>query len=497
MTARLLPNTSAQPVWRRSGIRALESRLQSQSATPLMDLAGLATARLALATAPHARRIWIVAGPGNNGGDGLEAAIHLQHMGRTVQVNLLCDPQRMPTDARRAFDRATQAGINIQIGLPSSAPDLTEQDLCIDAMLGIGATRPPEGDMLQAIQLINASAASVLALDIPTGLDADSGQPLGPPESVVQADHTLTMLGAKPGLFMGHGRDACGTLWLAPLGWAADATDPPAPDAELNPLAAPAPRRHASHKGCHGDVAVIGGEPLETRGMGMTGAAVLAAQAALNAGAGRVMLCLLGQETFIPSACADLMRRNLSALDLPHLTVVAGCGGGHAIAQALGLILQRSARLVLDADALNGVAKDAWLQRLLADRSARQHPTVLTPHPLEAARLLGISTDEVQSDRLEAAHQLARRFDCCVVLKGSGTVIAAPGHTPRINTTGNGRLAIGGTGDVLAGLTGARLAASGQAWQAACEAVWTHGHMADVWPAGLALTASRLAERLR
>jgi hydroxyethylthiazole kinase-like uncharacterized protein yjeF len=152
---------------------------------------------------------------------------------------------------------------------------------------------------------------------------------------------------------------------------------------------------------------------------------------------------------------------------------------------------------VLDADALNGVAKDAWLQRLLADRSARQHPTVLTPHPLEAARLLGISTDEVQSDRLEAAHQLARHFDCCVVLKGSGTVIAAPGHTPRINTTGNGRLAIGGTGDVLAGLTGARLAASGQAWQAACEAVWTHGHMADTWPAGLALTASRLAEHLR
>lgn len=227
----------------------------------------------------------------------------------------------------------------------------------------------------------------------------------------------------------------------------------------------------------------------------MSGAAVLAAQAALHAGAGRVMLCLLGPDT--PHLPPDLMRRSLEALDLPQLTVVAGCGGGQAIGAALGRLLQYSARLVLDADALNRVAQDPWLQGLLAHRTLHRQATVLTPHPLEAARLLGLSTAQVQADRLAAADQLAQRFGCCVVLKGSGTVIAAPGRTPHINTTGNGLLAVGGTGDVLAGLTGARLAAHGNPWQAACDAVWTHGQLADTWPGDVALTASRLTERLR
>lgn len=487
--ARLLPNTSAVPVWGCAGIRTLEARLQTASPTPLMDLAGLATARLALAVAPHARRTVVMAGPGNNGGDGLEAAMHLHRWGRSVQVHLLGDPQRLPADARRALQRATEAGVPLQTGLPPSHTPLSAQDLCIDALLGLGATRAPEGDLQQVIDWMNASGACVLAIDLPTGLDADSGQPLGQPEAVVKADHTLTLLGGKPGLFMGHGRDVCGTLWLAPLGLPLQATDGQRPDAELNPPAAPAARLHASHKGRHGDVAVVGGEA------GMTGAAALAASAALHSGAGRVMLTLLGPQP--PALPPDLMLRELQALDLPHLTVVAGCGGGQAMAKPLGQLLQHSARLVLDADALNAVAQDAWLQRLLTERAARRRPTVLTPHPLEAARLLGITTPEVQSDRLEVADQLARRFDCCVVLKGSGTVIAAPGHTPRINTTGNGMLATGGTGDVLAGLTGARLAAHGDAWLAAGDAVWTHGQMADTWPAGLALTASRLAARLR
>jgi hydroxyethylthiazole kinase-like uncharacterized protein yjeF len=495
MTRRLLPSTTALPVWRRTGIRALESRLQAESATPLMDLAGLATARLALAVEPHARRIWILAGPGNNGGDGLEAAIHLHRWGLSVMVNLLGDSQHLPADARRALQRATQAGVSIHHGLPASAPEMTGQDLCIDALLGIGATRAPEGDMLQAIRWFNAGAATVLAIDIPTGLDADSGQTLGSAESVVRADHTLTLLGAKPGLFMGHGRDACGTLWLDPLGLPTEAADWSAPDALLNPPARPAARRHASHKGSHGDVAVVGGESLGTQGTGMSGAAVLAAQAALHAGAGRVMLCLLGPDT--PPLPPDMMRRSLEALDLPQLTVVAGCGGGQAIGAALSRLLQYSARLVLDADALNRVAQDPWLQGLLAHRTLHRQATVLTPHPLEAARLLGLSTAQVQADRLAAADQLAQRFGCCVVLKGSGTVIAAPGRTPHINTTGNGLLAVGGTGDVLAGLTGARLAAHGNPWQAACDAVWTHGQLADTWPGDVALTASRLTERLR
>jgi hydroxyethylthiazole kinase-like uncharacterized protein yjeF len=497
MITRLLSATASQPVWRRAGLRTLEGRLQSATDTPLMDLAGLATARLALALAPHARRIWILAGPGNNGGDGLEAALHLHRWGKKVQVSLLADPRQLPADAHRAWQRATDAGVPVQTGLPSAHIELGPQDLCIDALLGIGATRAPQGPLLQAIERINTCAATVLAVDIPTGLDCDSGQPLGEHAALVRAHHTLTLLAAKPGLFMGHGRDACGTLWLDPLGLPEPIAAACAPDAELNPPTTTPQRRHASHKGSHGDVAVVGGEALAARGMGMTGAAVLAAQAALHGGAGRVMLSLLGSDPDMPAIPPDLMRRDLSALDWPQLTVVAGCGGGHAIAAVLSQLLQRSARLVLDADALNAVAQDPWLQQLLAERARRQQPTVLTPHPLEAARLLGSSTTQVQSDRLAAAAELAGRLGCCVVLKGSGTVIMAPGQRPRINTSGNGRLATGGTGDVLAGLTGARLAATADAWQAACDAVHAHGEAADTWPADRALTASALAARLR
>lgn len=492
---RLLPSDLALPVWRRDGHRTLESRLQALSSTPLMDLAGLATARLALALAPHAQCITVVAGPGNNGGDGLEAALQLHRRGMRVQVYLLARTEQLPTDARRAFERASHAGVPIHLGLPASRPALNPQDLVVDALLGIGATRAPEGDMLQAIAWLNAGRAKVLAIDLPTGLDADSGQALGSAESMVRADHTLTVLGTKPGLLMGHGRDNCGQLWLAPLGLPREAVVWSAPDAEVNPPAEPLPRRHASHKGSHGDVAIVGGESLGSRGLGMTGAAILAAQAAVHGGAGRVMLSLLGQDT-PPALPPDLMRRSLDALDLPQLTVVAGCGGGHSISAALGRLIQHSARLVLDADALNRVAEDPWLQDQLRLRARAGQATALTPHPLEAARLLGWTTLQVQADRLAAATQLAHQFDCCVALKGSGTVIAAPTHTPRINTTGNGLLATGGTGDVLAGLLGARLANTGDAWLATCEAVWRHGQVADEWPSGRSLTASRLSQAL-
>lgn len=490
----VLPASEALPIWRKSGIQALEARLQATTATPLMDLAGLAAARLALAIAPHARTVWIAAGPGNNGGDGLEAALHLHRLGKPVQVSLLGDPQQLPPDARRAFTRAMEAGVSIGIGLPARPPNLDPQDLCVDALLGLGASRALQGDLLRAAQWLNASAAPVLSIDVPSGLDTDSGQPLASGQTWVQANHTLTLLGAKPGLFMGHGRDACGRLWLESLGLTAEAQAGCVPDAVLNVPPAPRARHHASHKGSWGDVAVVGGESLGPR-TGMTGAAVLATQAALHAGAGRVMLSLLGDAPV--AVPAELMRRDLAALDLPTLTVVAGCGGGRAVGSALERLLQYSARLVLDADALNRVAENSWLQDLLRQRAARQQQaTVLTPHPLEASRLLGCSTQEVQADRLGAAARLADQMACCVVLKGSGSVIAAPGQIPRINPTGNGLLATGGTGDVLAGLLGARLAASGEGWSAGCDAVWTHGQVADNWPAGQALTASQLAQSL-
>jgi hydroxyethylthiazole kinase-like uncharacterized protein yjeF len=190
------------------------------------------------------------------------------------------------------------------------------------------------------------------------------------------------------------------------------------------------------------------------------------------------------------------MFRQFGALALEDLTVVCGCGGGQAVAPVLPAVITRAARLVLDADALNIIATNADLRARVAARSQRGMSTVLTPHPLEAARLLGLSTAQVQGDRLGTAQQLADAFQCVVVLKGSGTVIASPDGTSAINPTGNARLATAGTGDVLAGMVGARLAAGDSAVHAARDAVYLHGQAADDWPQGLALTASALARRV-
>jgi ADP-dependent NAD(P)H-hydrate dehydratase / NAD(P)H-hydrate epimerase len=496
----ILSRSHAWPILGPAQVRQLEPLLQALSPTPLMQNAGLACARLALAVAPHARRIWIAAGPGNNGGDGLEAALHLHQWGKEVVVSLLTPAGPGPADAQSALHRAQQAGVSIHSGVPTEwLQQMDAKDLCIDALLGIGATRPLSADLRVCVQAMNNCLTPVLAIDVPTGLNPQSGQWLGGDGGnsgdhlAVRAVHTLSLIAVQTGLLMGNGRDASGQIWLEDLGYLASQHQVP-PLAWLNAPYTSAPKSHASHKGSHGDVAVIGGEGMATHGMGMTGAAILAATAALHAGAGRVILSLLSGQTG-DSAPPDLMQREFRRLELEKLHVVCGCGGGSAVQALLPEVLQRSSGLVLDADGLNAVAQEPNLQQTMRQRGKAQ-PTVITPHPLEAARLLDCNTAQVQDDRLKAAQELAERFQCSVVLKGSGTVIAAPGHTPRINITGNGQLAIGGTGDVLAGLVGARMAQGLSSFDAACAAVAQHGQVADDWPPSLALTASRLARRL-
>ncbi|MFN9470426.1 NAD(P)H-hydrate dehydratase [Acidovorax sp.] len=477
----------------------------SLPAHTLMQRAGQAVAQLAQALAPHARTVWIACGAGNNGGDGLEAAMHLRRSGRRVVVTWLGTPETAPPDARQSWERALAAGVE----WADTAPDtLTEADLCIDALLGIGITAPahgsaprPPNERLQAcLRQLQASAAPVLSVDLPSGLDADTGQfgaGLAPEALLHHAAsprHTLSLLTLKPGLFTAAGRDAAGSAWLDDLG-VAPGHEPP--NAWLCGPPLPAPRQHASHKGSHGDVAVIGGEGLAQRGMGMAGAALLAASAALHQGAGRVLVAPLDAGHLeVDTGQPELMLRRFGALDLAELTVVCGCGGGEAVASVLSEVIARSARLVLDADALNAISLDAALHALVVARGQHGQPTVLTPHPLEAARLLGLTTAEVQADRLNAAQQLAAQFNCVAVLKGSGTVISAADRVPAINPTGNGLLATAGTGDVLAGMVGSRLAAGASALRAASEAVYAHGLAADHWPEGLALTASTLARRI-
>lgn len=468
------------PLHHAAATRALEAALAATLPPhALMQRAGLVTARLALAIAPHARTFWIACGPGNNGGDGLEAALHLQSWGKIALVSWLGTAESAPADARASHARAVAAGLRFVDAPPADC------ETCIDALLGTGASRPVAGRMAGWITHINALKVPVLAVDLPSGLNADTGATTGP---CVRASHTLSLLTLKPGLCTAQGRDQAGQVWLDSLG--ADAASTPA-QARLGCAPQATTRPHATHKGSYGDLAIVGGAP------GMSGAALLAASAALHHGAGRVYVAQLdGSGLNLDPTQPELMFRSPEALDPAELTVVAGCGGGSAIAAQLPRLLSATPRLVLDADALNTVARDSQLATLLRARAARRRQTVLTPHPLEAARLLGRTTTEVQQDRLAAAQELARQFVCTVVLKGSGTVVCAPGETPVINPTGNARLATAGTGDVLAGLIGARLARGESAFDAACAAVWLHGQAADAWPQTQPLTAGTLARAL-
>ena len=493
-----------------------------QNGPTLMSQAGLSVAKLAMAIKPFAPRHWIFCGPGNNGGDGLEAATHLHQWGQEVRVVLWQPLSKRPSDAANALNKVKALGLSIQETLPTQS-EVGPQDLCIDAMLGIGlrsgtaeasersASEHSASDAAQDMQTwihsLYQFGADVLAVDIPSGLNANTGQfqhkPTTPPN--IQAQHTLQLLTAKPGCITAHGRDACGTLWLDTLN-SDDLQQNLTASAQLNSrFQNVLKRQHASHKGSFGDVTVIGGEAVQVRGMGMTGAVDLAASAALHAGAGRVMACYLEAENntaanfsaMAPAPrLAEIMQRQFSAVQLQNGVIVCGCGGGMAVVKVLPQVLQHSVSLVLDADALNAISRDPWLRDLLRQRATRNLRTVITPHPLEAARLLSSDSATVQNDRLCAAQTLAKDLQCTVVLKGSGTVIAKSGAVPAVNFTGNARLATGGTGDVLAGLLGARMAQGMGDFEAACTAVFEHGLAADDYSLP-SFTAGKLAALIR
>ena len=494
-----------QPLFDISASRRIE--LEAASTRPahsLMQSAGLSVSRLTLALAPHARTIWIACGPGNNGGDGFEAAARLHQRGKRVVVTWTGAGQTdSPTDAEAARAHA------LSVGVPFTDEPPENFDFCVDALLGLGekldATRAHSPRILSWLHTMRCSAKPCLAVDVPSGLSADTG---AVQESIAiysgatsdalarpGAKFTLSLLTLKPGLFTYEGRDTAGEVWFDNLGVTTPEAVPPSAwllgaDGVVLPK-----RWHAQHKGSFGDVAVLGGG--STSAHSMVGAALLAASAALHTGAGRVFVALLGGGAVTVSQYRpELMFCSPDALNLLTQVMVCGCGGGEAINAVLPKVLSTATRLVLDADALNAIAKDTSLQTLLKARAARNWVTVLTPHPLEAARLLQATTAHIQSDRLKAAAQLAQRYGAVIVLKGSGSVVAGPGQTSCINSSGNALLATAGTGDVLAGMLGAFIANGLSAFDAACSAVFAHGQAADHWAEthpGNALTASRLA----
>jgi hydroxyethylthiazole kinase-like uncharacterized protein yjeF len=468
-----------------AGIRALEAAAyRSLEPFALMARAGEAAADWLQTRAPHGH-VLFVAGPGNNGGDALVAATVMHLAGRAVTVWLAADPAKLPDDARRAWTEACAANVPIEY-LHATASVPAAATAIVDGLFGVGLARPLTGLHAALVETINASGLPIYALDIPSGLNGDTGQPPAPESLVIQARATITFLAVKPGLLTGNGRDAAGDIALADLQAAQPAYDGVIEaDAFINTparwLAHVPRRRHNGHKGTYGSVAIVGG------GAGMVGAPLLSARGALYLGAGKVhVVSLAADAPRVDPAQPELMLHTLGAFDLGDMQALAvgpGMGTGKeseaALAHLLDRMLSAHTPAVFDADALNCFAKTPALLARLTQLAGSGVPLVLTPHPLEAARLLHTDAYAVQQDRLAAAKALVNRTGAVVALKGSGTVIAAPGMPPAINPTGNGGLATGGTGDVLTGMIGALLAQGMGAREAALAAVWLHGRAAD------------------
>lgn len=473
------------PLFTVSEIRALEAR---HGTAGLMEKAGLAAATLAQELILDGLPVLVLAGPGNNGGDALVAARHLTSAWHKVDVVFTGDAAKLPDDAHAACAAWLASGGEILTEIPTEK----NYGLIIDGLFGIGLTRELDEKNSVLIDQINRMNTSVLALDMPSGLCADSGRVLG---NAVIADHTLTFLGLKPGLCTLDGPDHAGTVHSTDLG----ISPQPAQGWLINTAPAlPPPRLKNSHKGSYGSVAVMGGADT------MTGAAILAARAALLTGAGRVYCGLLSNNPpAVDFGQPELMLRNIdSLLELETLSVwIIGPGMGRLAhsESALRRTLHHAAPLVLDADALHLIAENPDLKVSLQSRSAGT--TVITPHPGEAASLLNCSTADIQRDRVGAALRIAREYHTITVLKGCGSIIATPGGDWFINASGNPGLSSAGMGDVLAGILGSLIAQSMECLDATLLAVYLHGAAADSLVADgfgpVGLTASEVALEAR
>jgi NAD(P)H-hydrate epimerase len=471
------------PLLGAAAMRALDRHTIETLAIPgevLMESAGRAVAEAVLSLAP--REVLVVAGGGQNGGDGLVAARHLRALGVPVRVALLAEPQGA---AAAELARARAFEVPVAHGPGFEPPG--EGGVIVDALFGTGLARPVAGAAAEAIARIAAAGRPVVAVDLPSGIDADTGQVLG---AAVRAGITVTFGLPKPGLALEPGRSHAGRVVVARIG-IADAAPGVAPDAELWTVAAAAAQLPArprdGHKGSFGHVLVVAGSE------GKTGAAALAARAAVRGGAGLVTLaCPAGLNDILEQKCTEAMtapvadtpargfagaaEEALVALAAERDVVALGPGIGRAdetakLVRALCTRVERP--LVLDADGLFAFAGEPAALR------GRRAPTVLTPHPGEAARLLGCMNAEITRDRLGASRRLAAETGCIVVLKGAPTVTARPGAPPLVNPTGGPALASGGTGDVLTGLVAALLAQGLGAAEAAGLGVFLHGLAGD------------------
>ena len=485
----LQPTAADRRLYTASQVRELDRCAIEEQEIPgqvLMERAGKSAFDAIRQQFPDLDHWLVVCGGGNNGGDGYIVARLARESGIDCRLAALKAPADLRGDAASAAQRWLDAGGVAESGLTN---DLAGIELVVDALLGTGLDRTPAGKFAHAIASINACEARVAAIDIPSGLNADTGCALG--RIAVSADMTVTFIGAKRGLFTADGPDCAGTIHF-------DSLDVPQAVYEKvedwgqlireNLIGQKLePRRKNSHKGHYGWLLGIGGD------RGFSGALRLAGEAALRSGAGKVTLMTHpDQAATLNIGCPELMVRDaedgeaVKALmdEIDAAVFGPGLGQSDWSRSVFEAFEYCKKPLVVDADALTLVAqKNALATIEIPDREA-----VITPHPAEAGRLLGVSTSDIQQDRVSAALELARRAGCVTVLKGCGTVVAAADGRYAICPLGNPGMASAGTGDVLAGVIGALLAQGLNAWTAARVGVVAHAAAGDA-------AATRLGER--
>ncbi len=482
-----------------AAIRQVETRgLQGTAPGTLMQRAAQALAdgaELRLLGMPPGTPVLAFCGPGNNGADALLATMLLRQRGFPVaacELDGAHASERIPADAARVRSLAREQGLlprritttgelsrSLAIDDGGPQPGLRRPPLVIDGLFGIGLTRPLQGLAAEFCRLLAGARLAVISVDVPSGINADTGALVGGKSGVaVRALETVTMIADKPGLRTGAARDHGGSIRVASLGLedcieASIGTRTEGCGQLIDRLAVRhllPERPRDSSKGMFGTVAILGGA------RGMTGAALLAARGAQSSGAGKILIVSPDEPVFDPGQ-PQLMSRDASQGIADARVVVVGCGlGTGARAQALlEAALAHPGARVLDADALNAMASR---QPTPAPHGAC---TVLTPHPLEAARLLGTDVAAIQADRIGSACAIAKRWSCLTVLKGAGSVLASAEGRWAILEPGGPALASAGSGDVLAGVIGGLLAQGLDAWDAATLGCWAHAAAADEW----------------
>ena len=483
-----LGDTPLMPVLPIATLREVERRHAHEA---LMERAGAAAAELATAMLASRRGdVIVLAGPGNNGGDAYVCARKLREKGVAVRV-VSTGASYPPGEAADALTALRSTDVAFAPAPPAGAPALI-----VDGLFGVGLSRALAAPYAEWVAWANASGAPILALDVPSGLDAATGIARVP---AIVATATATFIALKPGLLTCDGPDHCGTVSVHALDLEADI---PTPGVRLEwralvprlPPILGRPQRK-SHKGTYGRACIVGGAE------GLVGAALLAGRSAIRLGAGRVVVGLAARNPpLVDMLAPELMLREANAVGTDHdaWVVGPGLGGGERARALLDKVLAIDQPVVVDADALNAIAAD---RSLVATVASRRSATLATPHPAEAARILQCTTQEVQADRVRAATDLARMLRAHVVLKGVGSIVARPDGTFDVNASGNPALATAGSGDVLAGILGALLAQNVAGDEALRIGVCLHGAAADmlvargVGPVGV--TASEVIDAAR